>query len=77
MYDLLSGFCGYFPCIRSCVEPDDPDDGFVVECNDGMYSQSGGERGAFSYHGDVMRPLYAHSISRCLPFLIFSHAGTL
>ncbi len=53
-------FCNYFACITSFVEPDDPGDGYVVECSDSMFSQSGGERGACSYHGGVLRPLYSH-----------------
>ncbi len=44
-----SGFCSY-----------DPGDGYVVECQDTTYSQSGGESGACSSHGGVMRPLYSH-----------------
>jgi len=55
-----SNFCAYFNCISSFWEPDDPDGGYVVQCVDGMYSQSGGERGACSYHGGVSRPLYSH-----------------
>lgn len=60
IYYPPSNFCAYFPCIASFWEKDDPGDGYVVECNDGMYSQSGGERGACSYHGGVLRPLYSH-----------------
>ena len=55
-----SGFCNYFNCIASFYGSDDPGDGYIVECNDGYYSQSGGERGACSYHNGVMRPLYSH-----------------
>lgn len=55
-----SGFCNYFNCIPSFYEPDNPDGGYVVQCSDGSYSQSGGERGACSCHGGVSRPLYAH-----------------
>lgn len=53
-------FCTYFHCITSFVEPDDPGDGYVVECADDLFSQSGGERGACSFHGGVLRALYAH-----------------
>lgn len=60
IYYPPSGFCNYFNCIPSFVEPDDPGDGYIVECNDSMFSQSGGERGACSYHGGVWRPLYSH-----------------
>lgn len=55
-----SNFCSYFNCIASFVEPDDPDGGYVVECSDGTYSWSGGERGACSFHGGVLQPLYSH-----------------
>ncbi len=55
-----SGFCNYFACIPTFVEPDDPGDGYIVQCGDGSFSQSGGERGACSYHGGVSRPLYSH-----------------
>ena len=55
-----ANFCSYFNCIASFQEPDDPDGGYVVECSDGTYSQSGGERGACSFHGGVLRPLYSH-----------------
>jgi len=60
IYYPPSGFCGYFNCITSFYQSDDPGDGYIVECNDGKYSQSGGERGACSNHGGVMRPLYSH-----------------
>ena len=60
IYYPPSGFCSYFACIPSFYGSDDPGDGYVVECNDGSYSQSGGERGACSYHGGVQRPLYSH-----------------
>src|SRR6516165_4592908 len=55
-----SGFCNYLNCIKSFYEPANPGDDYIVECNDGAYSQSGSERGACSYHGGVMRPLYSH-----------------
>lgn len=60
IYYPPSGFCNYFACIPTFVEPDDPGDGYIVQCSDGSYSQSGGERGACSYHGGVSRPLYSH-----------------
>jgi len=60
IYYPPSNFCNYFNCIPSFWEPDDPGDGYVVQCSDGMYSQSGGERGACSYHGGVSHPLYSH-----------------
>lgn len=60
IYNPPADFCTYFACIASFVEPDDPGDGYVVECADSSYSQSGGERGACSRHGGVMQPLYSH-----------------
>ena len=53
---LLSAFCTYFACINNF----DNGVGYVNECNDGMYSQSGGIRGDCSYHGGEERPLYSH-----------------
>jgi hypothetical protein len=60
IYYPPSGFCGYFNCIPTFYASDDPGDGYIVECSDGTFSQSGGERGACSYHGGEMRPLYSH-----------------
>jgi hypothetical protein len=60
IYTPPSNFCSYFNCISSFWEPDDPGDGYVVQCADGSFSQSGGERGACSYHVGVSRPLYSH-----------------
>jgi hypothetical protein len=60
IYVPPSGFCNYFNCIPTFYGSDDPGDGYIAECNDGAYSQSGGESGACSYHGGVMRPLYSH-----------------
>lgn len=53
-------FCSYFNCIASFVSADDPDGGYIVECADGTYSQSGGESGSCSHHGGNLRPLYSH-----------------
>ena len=55
-----SNFCDYFNYIASFWGSDDPGDGYVVQCTDGTFSQSGGESGACSYHGGVSRPLYSH-----------------
>lgn len=60
IYTPPSGFCNYFNFIPSFYGSDDPGDGYINECADGTYSQSGGERGDCSYHGGEMRPLYAH-----------------
>jgi len=60
IYSPPADFCTYFACIPSFVEPDDPGDGYIVQCRDGLFSQSGGERGACSHHGWVSRSLYSH-----------------
>ena len=51
-----SNFCGYFACIKSFWTYTN---GYVDQCNDGLYSHSGGVRGACSYHGGERRPLYS------------------
>lgn len=48
-------FCQYFNCITSFWKSAN---GYVVECNDGAYSHSGGVQGACSYHNGVMRALW-------------------
>lgn len=55
-----SNFCDYFPCIATFVSADDPDGGYVVQCADGNFSQSGGESGSCSHHGGEGQPLYSH-----------------
>jgi hypothetical protein len=60
IYYPPSNFCAYFNCIPSFWGSDDPGDGFVNQCVDGTYSQSGGERGDCSDHGGEGRPLYSH-----------------
>lgn len=60
IYYPPNGFCNYFNCIASFYSSDDPGDGYIVQCSDRTFSQSGGERGACSYHGGVSRPLYSH-----------------
>ncbi|WP_201385575.1 hypothetical protein [Ktedonobacter sp. SOSP1-85] len=54
--DPAPGFCTYFSCISSFWSGN----GYVEECQDGMYSKSGGIRGSCSRHGGDMRPLYQH-----------------
>lgn len=65
-YDFVPGnyilqppaeFCSYFSCIKSFWGGS----GYVVECNDGMYSRSGGRTGSCSLHKGEMRPLYSHA----------------
>jgi hypothetical protein len=60
IYTPPSGFCSYFNCIPTFYASDDPGDGYIIECSDGTFSQSGGESGACSHHGGIMRPLYSH-----------------
>jgi hypothetical protein len=60
IYTPPNGFCGYFNCIATFYAPDDPGDGYIIECQDSTFSQSGGESGACSHHGGEMRPLYSH-----------------
>ena len=57
IYNPPSNFCDYFNCITSFWQSTN---GYVDECNDGMYSHSGGVQGACSRHGGEMRPLYSH-----------------
>jgi hypothetical protein len=47
--------CDYFNCINSFWNGN----GYMVECNDGMYSMSGGLRGACSYHDGEERAVYS------------------
>ena len=47
--------CTYFNCINNFPNGR----GYMVECNDGEYSMSGGIRGACSYHGGEDRPVYS------------------
>lgn len=51
-----AAFCNYFPCIGSFWN----ERGYVMECQDGDYSQSGGIQGSCSQHGGNLRPLYSH-----------------
>jgi hypothetical protein len=59
IYNPPADFCtaGYFTCIPSFWQSTN---GYVDECQDGMYSHSGGRPGACSHHGGEMRPLYSH-----------------
>ncbi len=47
-------FCSYFPCITTFWNGT----GYVVECQDGDYSLSGGHQGVCSYHNGFLRNLY-------------------
>ena len=64
-YDFCSGslitappgtFCSYFACIGNFWNGR----GYVEQCQDGMFSKSGGIQGSCSYHGGNQRPLYSH-----------------
>lgn len=50
-----ASFCDYFDCIASFWERTN---GYVMQCEDGMFSHSGGQRGSCSHHGGNYRPLY-------------------
>jgi hypothetical protein len=60
IYSPPASFCTYFTCVPSFNEPDYPGNGYVVQCGDGLFSQSGGEWGACWHHDGVSRPLYSH-----------------
>jgi hypothetical protein len=47
------GVCGYFRCISSFNDGK----GYMVECQDGAYSMSGGREGACDGHGGPGRPV--------------------
>lgn len=51
--------CSYFDCIANFFNGH----GYMVECNDGTYSMSGGISGACSYHGGEDRAVYSSSAS--------------
>jgi Fibronectin type III domain len=50
-----SAFCYYFLCTSNFGGGS----GYVVQCNDGRFSSSGGGAGACSLNGGVKRPLYS------------------
>jgi hypothetical protein len=50
-----ANFCSVFTCIPSFWNQTN---GNVVRCSDGLFSHSGGVRGACSSHGGVGRPVY-------------------
>jgi hypothetical protein len=60
IYNLPAGFCSYFACVANFNQPHHMHSGYVVECNDGMYTQFGGSPGTCGHHGGVLRLLYAH-----------------
>jgi len=54
IYSPDSNVCEYFNCIDNFSNGK----GYMVECNDGTYSMSGGRSGACSYHKGEERPVY-------------------
>lgn len=60
IYNPPAGFCNYFACVPNFNKPHFIHSGYVVECNDGMYSQFLGRRVTCILHGGILRPLYAH-----------------
>lgn len=57
IYDAPVNFCRYFKCLQPFGSSND---GFVVECNDGSYSHSGGNPDACHYDKGVYRALFWH-----------------
>ena len=64
-YDLFPGdlitnppsnFCEYFECVDGFWSGA----GYVIKCQDGMFSKTGGSREPCSDHGGVSQPLYSH-----------------
>jgi hypothetical protein len=51
-----SDVCSYLSCIANFWNGV----GYVEQCQDGMFSKSGGRSGSCSYHGGNRRPLYSH-----------------
>lgn len=60
IYNPPADFCNYFACAPNFNQPHHMHSRYVVECNDGMYSQFVGRRETCALHGGVLRPLYAH-----------------
>jgi hypothetical protein len=54
VYSPVLDFCSYFSCISNFGNGA----GYVVQCNDGVFSKSGGRPGSCSGHGGNMRPIY-------------------
>jgi len=55
IYTPAGAVCDYFACIGNFGNGV----GYMVECNDGMYSMSGGRSGACSHHSGEERPVYS------------------
>ncbi|MGA8114687.1 MAG: hypothetical protein WCA46_13560, partial [Actinocatenispora sp.] len=57
IYQPDAGFCSTFDCIETFEQGT----GYVVQCQDGMFSHSGGKSGVCSYHDGEKRNLYGPS----------------
>lgn len=55
IYSPPSGFCSYFACIENFWNGV----GYVIQCQDSMFSKSGGRSGSCSHHSGNGRKLYA------------------
>ncbi|SRR5581483_1373490 len=56
IYNPPADLCTYISCIANYPNGT----GYVVECQDAMFSKSGGRPGSCSKHGGDKQPLYAH-----------------
>lgn len=56
IYNPPAGFCSYFDCISSFSDGK----GYVVQCQNGDYSKSGGRKGVCSKQGGFKQNLYSH-----------------
>jgi hypothetical protein len=52
--DPPADICNYFPCIENFGNSN----GYMVECNDGMYSTAGGYSEACTDHDGMKQPVY-------------------
>jgi len=55
IFNIPSGFCTYFSCISTFGNGR----GYIIQCSDGTFSNSGGISGSCSGHGGNRRALYA------------------
>lgn len=56
VYSPAPDFCGSFSCIANFPNGR----GYVIECNDGMFSKTGGISTSCNHHKGNMRPIYQH-----------------
>lgn len=57
VYSPAADFCDYFSCVTTFWKDTN---GYVVECNNGEYSHSGGVSGACSRDGGIAAAVYQH-----------------